>query len=212
MKRQETVIVTHGLWMNNAETALFCRRLESAYGLRCIPYHYRSMQGSLAAHADKLERFAQGIVADRLHFVGHSLGGIIVTSMMESGYAGPPGRVVCLGSPLAGCEVGAKLSEWTWGRQILGPSVREVVDAAPVVRWSGERDLGIVAGTHGIGLGRLLTRLEGPHDGSIKVSETRLPGATDHIELHVSHTGMLFAPEVVRQVGHFLGHGRFLRD
>jgi hypothetical protein len=91
---------------------------------------------------------------------------------------------------------------------MLGHSVvGGLLDGAPP--WSGERELGSLAGTVNMGLGRLVTRLPDPADGSVTVAETRLPGMADHICLPVSHTTMLFAPAVAAQVCAFFAGGRF---
>ena len=71
------------------------------------------------------------------------------------------------------------------------------------------RDLGIIAGTLSLGLGRLVTRFGEPSDGSVALSETRLPGASAHIALPVSHFGMLLSAQVAREAGGFLAYGHF---
>ena len=76
-------------------------------------------------------------------------------------------------------------------------------------RWAGGRELGVIAGDRAAGMGRLLGAMEEPSDGTVAVSETELPGATDSLRLHVSHSGMVFSREVARQVAAFLRAGRF---
>jgi hypothetical protein len=78
-------------------------------------------------------------------------------------------------------------------------------------RWSGARDLGVIAGDLGVGLGKLLGPMDGPNDGTVLVDETRLPGAADELRLRSSHTGLLFSAEVARQAAAFLQTGRFTR-
>jgi len=63
----------------------------------------------------------------------------------------------------------------------------------------------------GVGLGRLVGTLGGASDGTILVEETQIEGAADRVVLRVSHTGMVFSAAVARQVGVFLGTGRFSR-
>jgi hypothetical protein len=69
--------------------------------------------------------------------------------------------------------------------------------------------LGVIAGEHAMGMGRLLGRMPAPSDGTVQVTETDLPGATAQIRLYVSHSGMVFDAEVARQVAVFLREGRF---
>jgi len=78
-------------------------------------------------------------------------------------------------------------------------------------RWDGLRDLGVIAGDLGLGLGRLVGTLEGASDGTVLVEETQLEGAVDRIILRVSHTGMLFSAEVAHEAAVFLSTGRFSR-
>jgi hypothetical protein len=77
--------------------------------------------------------------------------------------------------------------------------------------WPGGRELGVIAGDLGIGLGRVLGRIDAPNDGTVWVDETDLPGATEQIRMHVSHSGMVFSPGVAAQVAAFLRKGRFER-
>ena len=77
--------------------------------------------------------------------------------------------------------------------------------------WSGRRDVGVIAGSMGVGIGRLFGALEDAHDGTVMVEETRLPGAKDHIVVAASHTGLLLSAEVAAQTRHFLEHGEFSR-
>jgi hypothetical protein len=76
-------------------------------------------------------------------------------------------------------------------------------------QWKGDRELGVIAGDWGFGLGRLVGTLGGPSDGTILLEESKIDGAADRVVLRVSHTGMLFSPLVARAVGAFLKMGRF---
>jgi ABC-type transporter Mla maintaining outer membrane lipid asymmetry ATPase subunit MlaF len=80
-----------------------------------------------------------------------------------------------------------------------------------VPRWNGGRELGVIAGASGHGLGRLLGPLREPNDGTVLVEETDLPGASDQVTLNTSHSGMVFSGAVARQVAAFLRDGRFAR-
>jgi hypothetical protein len=77
---------------------------------------------------------------------------------------------------------------------------------------TGERDVGVIAGTRALGFGRVITAFDGDSDGTVTVAETRLSGAADHLLLPVTHTSMVFSPEVARQAATFLKQGRFSRS
>jgi hypothetical protein len=78
-------------------------------------------------------------------------------------------------------------------------------------RWSGQRELGVIAGSLSIGLGRLVGTHGAPSDGTIFVDETRLAGIRQHLVLRVSHTGLPFSATVARQTAAFLRTGNFSR-
>jgi hypothetical protein len=92
---------------------------------------------------------------------------------------------------------------------LMGPSVADELLRPRERCWTFGRPLGIVAGTQSVGLGQFLAGFEEECDGTVGVSETRLPGATDHIVLPVSHMGLLVSPRVARETGLFLQNGRF---
>ena len=144
-----------------------------------------------------------------MHLVGHSLGGIAILRCLERHPQQPPGRVVIMGTPSMASRA--------------APHSRASASAAPAGagrgpdellhsherRWSHERELGIIAGTQSLSFGRLVVDFDEANDGTVAVSETRLPGATAHLQLPVSHSGMLLSARVAHEAGQFLEHGRF---
>lgn len=205
--------------MSGLEMAPMRFRFEREYGFSVAPFSYPSVSAPMVDHVKALREFAQAQAATRLHFVGHSLGGLVVLKLLESTADLPPGRAVLLGSPLQGSRAAQGLARWPIGRAMLGQTMRDEFLAsgsspqppASSRAWSGRRDVGIIAGSAGLGLGRLVANLDGESDGTVLVDETRLPGATDHLVLPVTHTGMLFSAEVTRQAAEFLRSGRFAR-
>lgn len=205
----------HGLWQRGAESVLLRRRLARDLDAQTRTFSYPSVAVEANTNASELAKFLSTIRADTLHVIGHSLGGVMVfKAFMESGAAAatwPPGRIVVLGSPLRGSCTARNLARLPFGRSIIGHSVREELLTAHERRWNGSRELGVIAGNSGIGLGRLVGKLPGPSDGTILVEETRIEGTADHLVLPVSHTGMVFSKTVARAAGLFLRRGRFSR-
>jgi pimeloyl-ACP methyl ester carboxylesterase len=209
MSTREAVIVSHGLWMNGAETYFLRQRLTELGPYDCHPFSYRSTRDNLGLHAEQLLDFAATIDADVIHFAGHSLGGLLTLHALQTRSPANTGRIVVLGSPLVGCRAGRHILQWPIGDRVLGSVVAEALDMLPMPPWDRATDLGVIAGTLGHGLGHFFAPVEAPHDGTIAVAETRLAGASDHIELPVSHTGMLFSQMVAEQVAGFFANGRF---
>jgi pimeloyl-ACP methyl ester carboxylesterase len=215
MTASDTVVCVHGIWGRGIEMTLMKRRLEKDYGFRVLLFSYPSVRGTLDGNAAKLARFIADQGLDSTHLIGHSLGGIITLRMLANHPAAVSGRVVCIASPLTGSRPATVLAQKKWAAPIIGHSLPDGVVHAPATDWAGgvckSHEVGIIAGTVPVGFGRLVTRFEGAHDGSVAVSETRLPGAKDHICLKVSHKSILLSRDVVDQAAAFLKRGEFLR-
>jgi pimeloyl-ACP methyl ester carboxylesterase len=201
-------ILVHGLWANRWLMAPLARRLR-ACGFAPLRFGYRGVHASPKDNAVRLGAF----IGDRassatVHLVGHSLGGLIILHLLQDQPELVTGRVVLLGTPLAGSRSAARLDRHSWGRWALGHSVTAgLLGGAPPS--AGLRETGMIAGTLGVGLGRLLGRFDEPGDGVVTVRETRSDALADHLSLPVNHTGLLFSPAVVRQICLFLHSGRF---
>jgi pimeloyl-ACP methyl ester carboxylesterase len=206
-----TIILLHGLWMGEFELVPLKHRLE-AQDFAVRTFGYPSVTGTMAQHVAGLREFVRKTPAETLHFVGHSLGGLVALKYLEQTNDLPDGRAVFLGSPLQGCTAARGFARLPFARALLGHAVaEEVLDCGPRT-WSGRREVGVIAGSVGLGLGRLFANLDADHDGSILVEETQLPGAADHIVLPVSHTGMVLSAPIADQAAYFLKHGRFKRE
>src|SRR3990172_10021421 len=120
----ETVVLVHGLWVHGIVMELMRRRVARC-GYRALAYSYPSMRLTLAENAERLARFSRSIAAPRLHFVGHSLGGLIVLHMLERTPGLAPGRAVLLGSPVAGSLAARRLARLPGGRAAPGRSAPE---------------------------------------------------------------------------------------
>lgn len=198
--------------MSGFELAVIERRLEANGSLRTLAFSYPSLAGSMSDHVRSLIDFARAQKTERLHFVGHSLGGLVVLRALELTADLPPGRAVLLGTPLQGSKAAQGIARLIpFGKALLGAALREeCIDCSPR-EWSGRREVGVIAGSMGLGLGRLFAQFDSDHDGTVMVEETRLPGAKDHIVLATSHTGLVLSAKVAEQVAHFLEHGVFNR-
>ena len=213
------VVYVHGLWLKGGESFLLRRRLSKALEAESRVFPYASVGAGVTDNAVALGRYLQGIKADTLHLVAHSMGGLVILKLFElslvpqgplAGVAQglPPGRIVLTGSPVRGSRSAERLVRLPLGRALLG-SAAEALLARGEPRWPGGRDLGVIAGDLALGLGRLLGRMRAPSDGTVWLDETDLPGAADQLRVPVSHSGMVFSAEVARQVVAFLKEGRF---
>jgi pimeloyl-ACP methyl ester carboxylesterase len=212
-----TVIVyVHGLWQRGAESIWLRRRLSQYLQAEARAFSYPSVAADATTNARDLAKYLSAIRADTLHLVGHSLGGLVILKLFEEDADAqarlPPGRIVLLGSPLRGSRTAQKLARLPFGKKIMGRAVEEELlgPCCERRRWNRARELGVIAGDLGVGLGRLVGTLGGPSDGTILVEETELEGTADRLVLRVSHTGMLFSAAVAHAAGAFLSTGRVL--
>src|SRR6478736_9791541 len=97
--RNVPVVFVHGLWLTGAESALMRRRLANAHGFACHSFTYRTVGRPMGDVLERLARFVERLDAERVHFVGHSLGGLVLYRYFETTPLARPGRVVFLGSP-----------------------------------------------------------------------------------------------------------------
>ena len=209
-----TVIVyVHGLWLTGLEGAFLRRRLGLALSADTCAFSYPSVRSNLVTNALAFNKFLGSVDADSLHVVAHSLGGLLTLKAFESAASAalPPGRVVLLGPPLQGSLTARRVARLPLGGTILGLGAREELLGAKPRQWRGSREVGVIAGTLSVGLGRLMGKHSAASDGTVFVEETRLDGATDHLELRASHTGLPFSKEVAIQCGAFFRSGRFSR-
>ncbi len=204
---QEHVIVLHGLWMRSVAMLLLARRLRAA-GFRVSTLDYLTVAGSWQASTEHLVKRWQRLGPGKVHVVGHSLGGVLAVNAAQQFGKLPGGRIVCLGSPLNGSAVADRMRELPGARWLLGKSADVLHQGLPA--WTGERQIGVVAGRKPVGLGKVLGRIQGAHDGTVAVEETRLAGIHAHRIVDSTHTGLVFSREVATLAANYLRHGEFV--
>lgn len=204
----ETVVLVHGLWISRFIMDCLERRLRRC-GFHTAKFYYPSVGNDISANARLLYQCSQRLQAETVHFIGYSLGGLVVLRLFQDFPAQRPGRIVLLGTPYGGSYVARRLAKYGFWRRLFGESLDQGL-LGPAVAWGGGRDLGVIAGTLPVGGGVMwVPSLPRPHDGTVALRETHVPGMTEHITLPVAHTGLVFSRAVAEQVCHFLNNGRF---
>jgi len=201
------IILLHGLWMRGFALGLLHKRIAEA-GFAVHRFDYMSVVASQERTVERLHASMQRYATAQVHLVGHSLGGLLALQACSRACDLPPGRIVCLGSPLKGSAAARGFAGFGHGGEALLGHNRELLERG-MERWDGVREVGMIAGRVPIGLGAMLAHMEGEHDGTVAVAETQLPGLTDHCVVETSHTGLLLSVEAARQAACFLRTGRF---
>lgn len=202
------VILLHGLWMRGFTLAALRHRLEAA-GFSVELFDYASVLRGPEIGVAKLVELGQAHKGEKTHFVGHSLGGLVALQALQREPGLTRGRVVCLGSPLLGSAVARTVGQYPGGSLVIGKSLDILTRG--LQRWEGKQAVGAIAGRLPIGFGFAFGALTSPHDGTVSVAETELPGLTDHVVVPATHTGLLFSQDAAEQTISFLRTARFAR-
>lgn len=187
----QRVILVHGLWMRAPVLAYWARGLRRA-GFEPVCFSYRTLRHS----PDTAMRRLRELVMQQpdSHILAHSLGGLIAVKALADCPA-YTGRIVCVGSPLAGSQVvrhyaGTALANATGRSTAL---LADGLDAIP-----DGLSVSVIAGTEPLGLGRLLHRFSEDNDGSVALSETKIAGLAHHVTVASSHSGQLLSKTVLK--------------
>jgi len=203
---QTKIVLVHGLWNRGWSMAAMARRLR-ARGHDVLVFSYPTRNDCLDGHADALHALLDENKAERMHLVGHSMGGLVILNLLSRFDDLPPGRVVLMGTPVKGSGIVKRLEKLPGQKLMFGKARENLLQGfqhTPL-----EHETGMIRGTRALGLGRIAGRRGEPNDGSVTVSETELDGLKDSVELAVAHSQMLVSAEVVKQVEQFLSHGEF---
>jgi pimeloyl-ACP methyl ester carboxylesterase len=180
--------------------------LNVGYRSREAPIEQLSEQAVGQALADSRTRGAGAV-----HFVAHSLGGILVRQYADRHPQTITGRVVMLGPPNQGSEVVDRLGDWKFFSFLNGPAGRQLGttrDSIPNRLGPVRFCLGVIAGNRSINWINSLI-IPGPDDGKVSVERTKVLGMSDHLVVAATHPLMMRHREVIAQTIEFLRHGRF---
>jgi triacylglycerol lipase len=208
----EHVVLLHGMARTDRSMAPLAERIARA-GYRVFNVGYPGRE--LAP--DELVAVLRSALAeccadaDRLHFVTHSLGGILVRAHLAETPDPRVGRVVMMSPPNQGTDLVDLLGETWLFRKIMGPTATQMgtgPGSLPSRLPPADFELGIIAATGSINpFGSLLIR--GEDDGIVPLCRMWLEGATDTLIVSNSHSLMMHSKDVARQVLAFLANGRF---
>jgi pimeloyl-ACP methyl ester carboxylesterase len=211
---QDGVVLLHGISRTPRSFKRMQRTIEGE-GYAALNLGYASRRKTLEALAEDIhpaiELFASGLTGS-VHFVGHSMGGLLARVYIARYRPQRLGRVVMLGTPNSGSEIADRLKNFGAFRAFFGPAGqqlgtrRSAVDDAmlppvnyPVGIIAGNRSIDPVAGT----------MLPKPHDGRVSVANTKLHGMADHVVVAASHPWLVRNSVAIEQTIAFLRDGKF---
>ncbi len=212
----ECVVLLHGL----ARTSSSMNRMErelAAAGFATANIAYPSRDHTVEELAEMA--VPQGIAACReqdgvetIHFVTHSLGGILVRQYLSTHQLEDLGRVVMLGPPNQGSAAVDELRVVPGFDWLNGPAGRQLgkgEGSVPLQLPPADFELGIIAGNRTIDPITSAV-LENPDDGRVSVEDTKLEGMTDFVVVDHSHAFMMRMRRTIELTKAFLKNGRFV--
>jgi len=194
----EAVVLVHGLGRSPLSMLPLAWTLERE-GYRVINFGYLSPLGGVDEHGEELAGVVAQLEADgeisRVHFVGHSLGNLVIRHVIGSGSPGKLGRVVMLAPPNQGSQAADRWEPWLgWLAEPLADLTTDSDGTARTLPAAGQVEVGVIAGAF---------------DGKVRVEETVLQGQADHRVVPAGHTFIMWRIDVQRLTAAFLRNGSF---
>ncbi len=209
----EVVVLLHGLGRGAEAMNYLSTHLEND-GFQSCSVEYPSRAVSL----DELAAFVHGPIEAclgrshrRVHFVAHSMGGIVTRGYLQEHRPEKMGRVVLIATPNGGTELVDLISRNPSLAAALGPAAMGLGTGAedlPRRLPDPDFELGIIAGNVSYNPVSS-TVLPGPDDGYVSVESAKLEGMSDFLVVPTSHALLRFDPRVASEVVYFLRFGRF---
>jgi len=214
---RETVIVLHGIGhsrLNMAGTAFALR--QAGYNTLSVSYPSRrdDIAGLSAYVAAQLAAQGAWQSANKIHFVTHSMGGLVTRQYLEDYKTTIPqgklGRVVMMAPPLGGSEVADFLENFPPYQWMFGAAGQELTTGNQrKAHFTPYYDVGIIAGTTGWPYLIANAVIPPHHDGRVSVESTKWIGMKDHITLAATHSLISWKPFVHKHIIHFINQGEF---
>ena len=213
----ECVVLLHGLNRSWRAMRPMAEALQAA-GFTTANVDYPSQGGSIEdiaplAVGEGLSKCRE-TGATQIHFVTHSLGGILLRYQNKHASIPDLGRVVMLGPPNQGSEIIDKTRDWPGFEMLSGDAGAQLgtdADSMPSRLGPVDFELGVIAGTGTINL-FTSAMLPNPDDGKVSVASTRIGGMDDFLIVGNSHRYLTRSKVVFRNTESFLRNGEFLAE
>ncbi|MGE3318380.1 MAG: esterase/lipase family protein [Candidatus Berkiella sp.] len=215
-KSDQLVVLLHGI----ARTSLSMRPIEKTLerkGYSTLNIHYPSRTNTI----DNLATFVYEKMREHplehqsVHFVTHSMGGLVVRALLTQHAIANVSRIVMLAPPNHGSEVADFIHLYQPFKAFYGPALSELTTLRakqhPFAAIPSQYELGVIAGSFNIDPICYFMLPKG-HDGKVSIKSTQLPGMKDHLILPSGHSFMMYNPKVLEQITYFLANGHFFRE
>lgn len=197
-ENNKAVVLIHGLWMKGYEMFYIKWALQQQ-GYSVYSFRYSSINKSPAENAELLSKFIFNIKQNSIHYVAHSLGGVVLSHFFSQNPVNQTSKVVLLASPVNGSAAAKhvaknKILKWLLGKSII----KGLLGDNPA--WPNKIKTCVIAGVNGFGVGSVLARsaLAKENDGTVNLTETVIDTAIEHHVVEKSHFTLLFSSKVMK--------------
>ena len=207
-------MLLHGLGRSNAAMWLLAARIGNA-GYQVEQVGYSSLNKTPEEIIENISKQINDCCTKQsrtVHFVGHSLGGLLIRAYLQKNKVESLGHVVLVGTPNQGTEIVDNMRD-NCLMQLLGPTANALgTDDTSLPKQLGPPyyAVGVIAGYYDSDSNDDI--LPCRDDGLVPVESTKLEGMTDFIEIESGHSMMRYSKNVAKQVIEFLNNGRFIRE
>lgn len=207
----KVVILVHGMGRSSKSWPKMCKALEAA-GYQVVPFDYPSTRCAISDSAEYLAQVVRGLDGvDEINFVCHSMGGLVVRAYAGNNSDDRIKRMVMLAVPNLGAEMADIVAKWPLYQWVCGPGGCELVtDPQGLVASlpTPEFEFAVIAAGKGNDAG-YNPLIPGDDDGTVTVASTRLPGATDFLQVNgLLHSFLMFDNRVIDATVRFFDEGK----
>ncbi len=209
------MVILHGIARTHRSMSRFEKMLKSE-GYQVLNQGYASTKYKIQELVEKIHEPISNFNTDKtrsIHFVGYSMGGLLIRGYLKKYRPFNLGRVVQVAPPNHGSEVADFLKNFFLFKWIFGPAGQQLgvhPDGFSGMLGSVDFELGVIAGNNTLDpISSYI--INGPDDGKVSVKSTQLKGVTDHIVIPATHTFIIYNSQALFQTAHFLKFGTFKR-
>lgn len=214
ISNKQCVVLVHGLWRSGWAMRSIANDLND-FAYQTVSISYPSTSMSIPDIAESflppaIEECKQG-GAEQIHFVSHSMGGIVVRQYLQNNHLPLGSKVVMLSPPNQGSELSEKFGDASWYQHIVGPAGASLSkkEGGIISRMKAIKEpVGIIAAYRDWSLFPS-TWLPKPNDGTVSVESMKLAEMDDFVLINSGHMTMRFNDDTHQQIRYFLSRGEF---